>query len=345
MKKYGLLLLVLTLCSCSKRPIDENSAIAVAQKALSLQGPVTAQKLAGGFSGAQLFTVTAGTQKYVARFIGHKPKKAREEEIAKLKIASQAGYGPHIYFADSEQAVIIMEYLDARPISEELSRSEGLYKTLAHLLQKIHRGPPFANTVDIFEFVANQAKQVEAAVKKEPGAGIPLAELTKILGFIQHDLTPHLISTPCHNDLHPRNLIFLGDAFKVIDLDVAAQSDPYFDVATVAVFCCDNPASEQTLFSTYLGRQPTETEIAKLYLMKQVVWIRCALAFLFIGSSKIGLYATLPVPSYTDFLKSEAAQRLETPEEQLSFAKTMINHVLANFESPEFSGAEKVLAE
>ena len=122
---YGLILFALSLCSCgTTQTIDENYAAAVAKKALSLSEPITAKPLEGGFSGAKIFTVTAGSKTYVVRFLTHKSMERRKREIHDLRVASDAGYAPHVFHADSEIGVVIMEYVSQRPITVEMRNSE-----------------------------------------------------------------------------------------------------------------------------------------------------------------------------------------------------------------------------
>jgi tRNA A-37 threonylcarbamoyl transferase component Bud32 len=132
-------------CSCGTPAIDEKYAANLVKKTLSIPDNVTAEKLTGGFSGAPLFVATTETKKYVVRFLKHKPLEERKREIGVLQIASQAEYGPHVYFADADQGVVIMEFLSPQAMPPELWQSEKLYVMLAKFLQKIHRGPKFEN--------------------------------------------------------------------------------------------------------------------------------------------------------------------------------------------------------
>lgn len=349
MKKYGLAFWLCTFCSCGTRVVDEKRAAAVVQKALSLSGPVVAERLAGGYSGASLFVVTAGLKKYVIRFLGHKSKEERQQEITCLKIASEGGDGPHLYFADVEQAVVIMEYLPLRQISDEQRQSKELYIALAQVLQKIHRGSRFPRTINFFDEVQREAKVVKDIAERHPNAGIPLAKLEAIIATLRQVLTSQLTSVPCHNDMNPNNLIFLGNSFRAIDYEDAAQSDPYSDIAAVAVFFCFNPASERILLSTYLEHTPFVQEEAKLYLMKQIVRFNSARNFL--GELERAkeldhFYATAQVPTLEAFLKEKTKLGMvdfNDPETKLTFAKIMINTLITNFESQEFRDAVKAL--
>ena len=185
-------------------------------------------------------------------------------------------------------------------------------------------------------------------IKTKNNSNIPVIKIEEIINITHKALASYTTATtPCHNDIQPNNLIFLGNGFKAVDYETAAQSDPYFDVATIAIFYCFfNPKTEQTLLTTYLAHQPTPQEKARLYLMKQIAWIHYALVFLKISDENINLYSTLEVPSYGEFVLNRAKANkgdFERPENKVKFAKVMINLVIANSESQEFSNALKTL--
>ena len=325
--------------------IDESYVATVTKKALSLSGPITVKILNGGYSGASIFTVSSDSKKYVVRFLEHKTKEARQNEIACLKIASQEGYGPHIYFSDVDQSVVIMDLLFNQDISLQQRQSDCLYIYLAQLLQKIHSGPKFGNYRNIFNDIQGCIKVVKKNLEAQNIDSIPLAKIEKIIDILHDTLLSHLITTPCHNDLHPNNLMFCGDKFKAIDYEYASQEDPYYDIAEIALFYCFNPAHEKILLSTYLERQPSAKEEAKLYFMKQVALIYYAIFFLEINPEQLHKYEKLQVPLDIDFIKEIAEGKLENTTDVLKSAKFLINYIVANFESKKFSNALKILRE
>lgn len=354
----GALVLALGLSSLywfPKKParntiFDEKDAAAVAKQALSLSGPVVAQKLKGGFSGAQLFTVTSGSKKYVVRFLKHPSQKTRQDEIELSNIAAKGGYGPQIYYDDNKQGVIIIEFLPSRFASYQQhlltllkpKQSEQLYVELAQLLQKIHSGPKFPKSKSIFDKTRSRMPRIKSKANDD----VPLTRIENIVSIIHRAIGPHLSPTPSHNDLNPNNLRFLGRKTKAIDFDDAAQQDPYYDLATVAIYYCIFPAYEKILLSAYLKRHPTLQERAKLYLMKQMARINEALNQLSRATEKIGKYEALQVLSWKGLLKnfSEGKVNLEDPNDQLRIAKVLINQVLSNSESQEFHNSVELLS-
>jgi len=329
-------------CACTTQKIDENYARNFVKKTLSLPEPVTAKILTGGFSGASLFTVTANGKKYVVRFFPHKTQKDRQKEIWCLNSASKGGYGPRVYFTDVDQGVIIMEYLQHQKITREQRMSPKLYRDLAHLLQKIHQGPQFAETINIFDRIEEYIQKNKILAQEQQVGTIPLNKLLHILTAIRHACASHMTVAPCHNDLHPSNMIFLGNTIKVIDYETAAQSDPFFDVATVAIYnSFFNAKLEHTLFSTYLEREPTPEETAQLYLMKQAALISYAMSFLKMHPSMLYLYESLQTQPYEEFFNGVGKGKinLEDQDAKVALAKIMIDSAIANSETHEFKDA------
>jgi hypothetical protein len=196
--KFWIVPLLLLLCSCGTHCIDDKYAASVVKNALSISGNVTAQVLKGGLSGAPIFTVVTDSKKYVARFLEHKTKEERQQEISCLKAASEGGYGPHVDFADVDKAVVIIEYLQEQKISREQRQSDELYILLAKLLQKIHRGPKFETTINVFAKEHEHLQAVKEIIKAKKTEGAPIAKLEEILTNLHQALASHLTTAPCH---------------------------------------------------------------------------------------------------------------------------------------------------
>ena len=235
--------------------VDEKYVAKFVRDTLSIPGPVSAQKLAGGATDAQLFRATDGLKEYIVRFKPSTCQKYLEQYAYNSKVASDGGYGPHIYFADPARGIVIIEYLPSK-ISYQDLRADQWVSALARLLQKIHQGKEFKNDrYDVFEIISHDLHANKSKCEKL----VPLAKIEQIVTVIRHAVVPHQTTIPTHNDLHLGNLRCWGNECKAIDYEDAGPGDPYFDVATLAVSPSfySNQAQEKVLFATYLGRQPS----------------------------------------------------------------------------------------
>ena len=337
--------------------VDAKYAAKIAKDTLLLSGVISAQELKGGFSGAKLFTVTSNSKKYVVRFADHQSSEQIQEGIGNLKNASAGGYGPHVYFADSEESVVIMEYLLSKYSSygqhlKELlkpNQPKKLYVELGRFLQKIHRSPKVYRSRNIFEEIRERASKIRCSVN----SAVPLAKIEDVTDIIYEAVLPYLRVAPCHNDLHPGNLMFLENEVKAVDYDDLAMGEPYFDVAAIAMFYCIDPAchpavgfNPRPLLLTYLGREPSLIENAKFYLIKQAALLVCALRTLVVPLDNVYRYAALQAPNFNDCLKdwSEGKIDLSRPDDLVRVAKVFIEEAFSNVKSQEFKDAVYVLS-
>ncbi|MFA5075477.1 MAG: phosphotransferase [Candidatus Babeliales bacterium] len=351
MKKYLIFLFLNIFCSskiynmCDTGEINKSDVIRITQDKLSqigmaLSGEISVKKFEGGASSTTLnFLVSDDQNKYVLR--SFKPNHSDPAtEIANFVIASNEGYGPHIYFAgpsqEDSQKIIIMEYLEWKSATHEQLKSDEflkhVYVMLANLLKKIHTGPDFQKSEsNYFEYLEKNYLQHNNSIAAFKNLNPNIYEkIEKIINDLRQVLlVPNLLFRPCHNDINPGNLIYLGNEFKVIDFGSAAQYDPYFDIAKAAVtvmirlekyYKPDLEAElEKVLLETYLDRQPTEIEKARFYLNKQLIFIE-------FGISDISHISPEIIEQYSDRI-----------------AAAKFNYVLANCESQKFSDAIRLL--
>ena len=236
--------------------------------------------------------------------------------------------------------IVIMEHF--KEVTRHDLQLDETYVALAHLLQKIHHGQVFKSCgYDVFKRIA---RDLNAGTPKY-GKQIPLTKLEQVITVIYQALEPLLIATvPCHNDLHVGNLMFLGNELRAIDYEDASPGDPYYDVATVTAsvqFNC-KPTDEKLLLATYLDRQPTDKEIAKLYLFKIVAWIKWACdALNSLTPETVSQYESIKTPLLADIARKHLEGNIDSskPENSLKTLKAMLNYVFDNFESQEFRDA------
>lgn len=336
----------MSLGGCSTSRIDEDYAISVVKQKLSLSGEFSAQRLSGGASGADLFLVTDGTRKYVIRFMKNKTPYELAREVHNLQVASRGGYGPQVYFADASQRLLIMQYLSGERVTAEDFRSGPSQTALAVLLKKIRGGEPFKSGCP--DFFTKIEEGIDKA-KGQFGSSVPLEPLQGFVAKIYRSLLPYLSFSPCHNDLHPGNLIFVkGEgSWKIyaIDYEDAGQCDPFVDLATVSVLIGSHSSS---LVSAYLGRPPSPEEEAKLYLMEQLVlakWSLDCLGRLSSVGSDMALYASAESIRF-DLLISDLINGkldINNPEVNAQCLKSLLTVFFEHVESEEFNNYSQLL--
>jgi hypothetical protein len=313
---------------------NEKYVAALVQKKMSIPGAVTAHILTGGFSSSRLFVITTTTNKFIAKVLNAEQTNVAEE-IANANIASQEGYGPHVYYSDPLHEIIIMEFLEKQKIDPWEYQNNNLPTALAMFLRKIHNGPSFANSKNIFDYTFHDLQ----TLKNSGHTGLPIDILEQHINHIRSALGP-CTTKPCHNDPSLYNLIWLGDRFKAIDYETAGQSDPYVDLATTAIFFCVTAECEKIFLTAYFGRPPSGQEQERFELMKQLSLINYAIAVLAISSQEPNLdkqYNSLKAPTHQEMLHElyRGNINIKQHEDRLIFAKAMINEVFSNTNTPK----------
>jgi thiamine kinase-like enzyme len=348
--------LLLMFGACNAQLFDENYAALVVKKNISVSGTISAKKLKGGYSGANLFLVSTKAKKYVVRCTNNSQEN-NDIEIYNATVASNVGYGPRIYFSDPSHGIVIMEYLHGEKTtatdfahyaiettSNHFLQSDQFYIKLAHLMQKIHQGPAFKDSgYDVFKSIDVFLK----AYKSKYSPYVSVTGLETIMSTIYQTLSPKLITNvPCHNDLHRANIMITKSRIKVIDFGQAHQGDPFFDIAMVSVAFYIKPIHEKLLLTTYLGRQPNTVEMAKLYLMKQIFLIFFLLHGLaFLPDESLGQYNLTTEYSMSDIAKKTVDGTINSSktEDRLKVVKAQAKQIFDNFKSQEFKDAVEQL--
>ena len=79
---------------------------------------------------------------------------------------------------------------------------------------------------------------------------------------------PEHAPVPCHNDLLPANLIYDGEAMRIVDWEYAGMGNRYFDLGNLSVNNGFNEAGDEWLLECYWGEPCTRRRLATLRLMR-----------------------------------------------------------------------------
>jgi thiamine kinase-like enzyme len=321
----------LSAAECESR---EKLCEKIMKELLKIEESVQIKKMQGGLNGAELFFAHFDDKNYVIRFLAQDTLQERKREILACTIASEEKYGPKVYLADADQGFIVMEHL-----KNELPQEDEILMALANLAKRIHSRLQFPYSRNFFdqitgkidEYLGTQKAQMECIPKDW------LERLTSALQEIRQaaDYYPH--TALCHRDLHKQNLFFSNGCFIAIDYEMAAQDDPFVDLAMITVSYDLNSEQAKFFLASYLGHKPNVQEESKLFLYEQAVRI-------FWGFCLIAL-----VPDGTPELQQSLAKReakiasYRTPDGQLTNAAIRMRHALSNFNSQEYQEALKLL--
>ena len=211
-----------------------------------------------------------------------------------LQAAAQAGLAPRVWYASIEDGISITDFVEAAPFSikEALVRIPGT-------LRQLHAMPPFPKA---FNYVTAH----NGFIWRFRAANLlPRNEIEEI--FTRYEqvcaIYPRLDTdmVSCHSDLKPENILFDGQRVWLLDWQAAFVNDRYFDLAIVANFVVTNDADERTYLGEYFGQPPDEYQMARFFLMRQVLHMFYATVFLLLGSAGRPVNQSESLPSFRDF--------------------------------------------
>ncbi|GAA0722061.1 phosphotransferase [Dactylosporangium roseum] len=234
------------------------------------------QRLDGGLS-HHIFRVEADGQPYVLRVLEPAVSAAGlgippEQEIAN-SIAAAGSVGAQVYAVLEDVPALVLEFLPGRTLSAAEVRRPEVVPALAEACRRLHAGPAFGNTFDIF---AKRAELLDVCARHD----LPLPD-----GYLDRSSTVDALraalgvaplpAVPCHNDLLPENFIATGDGVRVIDYQLSGNNDPAFELGDIAAEADYDPDLVERLADAYFGADRTPALLARVRLFQiasNVTW-------------------------------------------------------------------------
>jgi thiamine kinase-like enzyme len=190
-------------------------------------------------------------------------------------LTASFGLSPQVYFFDSEERVMISEWINIEDRKVNLRDSKSMQKFCA-LLRKLHSmSAPFPKLFSPFRCIREYAR---SAV--ESGAMLPESFEEIVFPKIEEIEAAFLGRTklvPCHLDLYSLNVLDNGIRYYLTDWEYAAMSDPLFDLATTPSADLFSDEEMFQLLDVYLQRPSTRKERRDFYCMRILADARWAL--------------------------------------------------------------------
>jgi thiamine kinase-like enzyme len=341
-----------TASAAVPKTIDSEYIENLIRKIPGVQEPVTAQPLQGGTDPeAQLFLAVSLNKKFVIRFMKCHPLRI-DCQIDCQRIASDAGYGPHVYFADPKLGLIVMAYVEQAQIEKSQFLSLSWHRALGEALSKMHNGPSFDKAYSIcsahgransfFNLMRDDIERLKKVAHFESLA----LRMEKWICPIEQAVSPAMTLVPSHNDLNPSNALYSGSSFTFIDYANSTHDDPFFDLATAIIFNCFDSIQEKALLDAYLKRPLSKKEKAKLFVMKQAVLLCYAARFIKNRPALKGGGLEPMTETLEEIVKKRwLGNDLEKQEWKSKRAHVFLQTAIASLESKEFQEAVASLSQ
>ena len=274
----------------------------------SLRGSATTiTSITGGLSGAGVHRVDADGRSFVL-------KVSRSDEsidswrtrLEILLLAADAGVAPRVIHTDEMRRAVRSEFVAGTPFVasyfDPRTRNAAV-DVLARTLRRVHELPVPAS-------VSSQNPRELLAT-----AWSDLSGTTRIPAFVGVAVRRVLDETPprsgrdtvlSHNDVNPGNLVYDREKLLLVDWDAAARNDPYFDLATIALFFRMDDETCRHLLSAHDGEPVVEIPSVFAYL-RRFIAVLCAV---------VGMGMRL-----SNGHESDESHEMETLESALSLAQ------------------------
>jgi len=222
-------------------------------------------QLTAGLSTALIFRIVVHSKAYLLRIItSNDAVKDPTWWFDCMRTGAEAGIAPKVWYTSVEDKIAITDFIDAKPFPVNEARVK-----LPRLLKKLHTLPGFPNRLNYLDVA-------DIFIKKYRAANVLPEDMTSGL-FTQYqkirDTYPRnpedLVG--CHNDLKPENILFDGDRPWLVDWEAVFINDRYFDLAMVANFVVVTDDDEWEYLKNYFGELPTEYQLARFFLMRQIL--------------------------------------------------------------------------
>ena len=249
----------------------ETQEEALLNRALALpcwKGAGGARFLEGGKTNHNVLVEDCG-RRYVVRFGADIPEHGslRWNELALTSAAAASGIGPGLHF--HAPGTVVLDYIDARPLSRADIDRPGAIPALAALLHRIHRDTMRKVEGPVLSFwIFHILRDYAGFLRRNGSVHAPL-----LPGFLEQaerlaDLVGGGPTVLGHNDLLPGNILWDGSRFWLIDWEYGGFGNPLFDLGGLASNNAFTPDEERALLEAYDGRPADAARFRQYAAMK-----------------------------------------------------------------------------
>ena len=298
-----------------------------------------ARRLTTGLSSALIFRIVVRQRPYLLRVITRTDAMADPtRQFACMKAGAEAGLAPKIWYTSAEDRISITDFVNAKPFpkAEALARMPATIRTL-------HALPAFPRTVNYLQAMDGFISRFQTAKtlpKSETADAFDLyAQARDVYPRNEADMTAS------HNDLKPENVLFDGEKVWLVDWEAGFLNDRYLDLSVVGNFVVTNEAEEKIFLRGYFEGEPTEYQLARFYLMRQILHMSYAAVFLAFGAAGKPADASAKVRDYRDFHDRVWAGEitLDGGEAKIEYARVHLKQALEEMHAPRFEEAMRIV--
>ena len=232
----------------------------------------------GGITTALTLKVRAGGRSYLLRVEGEPSPLRNPYQYESMRIAAETSIAPKILHLDEAARVMVMDFIESRPLQSYPGGLHGLAYALGELLRRLQATPVFPHFVDYPDIVGRLFAHVRRTGLFAPGLLDVHVEHLERVRQNYNEALEGLVSS--HNDAHPGNLLFDGQRLWLVDWESAYRNDPMVDLAILIDSFAFSPELEVVLARAWLARTPDEAFYSRLATVRALTRLYYAGVFL-----------------------------------------------------------------
>ena len=196
----------------------------------------------------------------------------RGNELHNTRAAAETGVSPRVVDVLPEWNVFVLDWIDARTMSNDAFAAPDSPARIATALRRLHAGPRFRDDFDMFRTTERYLQVVD-----DRGIAIPAGYRAHLptLPRIEAALAARpLPSVPCHNDLLADNYLDDGERLWIVDYEYSGNNDPTFELGNTCQELGWDDTRIHELCAAYFG-EASDALLARMRLqmiMSDVGW-------------------------------------------------------------------------
>ena len=245
---------------------QRHTAHAAITAVLGAAALATVRPVTGGVSGALVFLIEAGGRRFLLRMEGPASPLRNPHQYFSMRIAAEAGIAPRLHYLDADDRVVMMDFIEDRPLETYPGGRRGWPGRSARCSRKLQTLPLFPCFVDYPDIVDRLWAHVcRTGLFADGLLDAASQRLVQIRAAYAPRAEKHVSS---HNDVLPRNVLFDGKRLWLVDWENGCRNDPLVDLATALDNFAPSPELEEVLLLAWLGHEPDHLPRNRLALVR-----------------------------------------------------------------------------
>ena len=297
--------------------------------------------LNAGLSSALVYKMVVLGTPYLLKIITRTDAMADPtNEYSCIGYAAAAGIAPKVWYTNVNDRISITDFVDAKPFPISDAKAK-----MPLLLKRLHSLPALPYRVNYLDIVDGFIQKFrDAGILPESVTGDLFTQYARLRRVYPRNVDDWVL---CHNDLKPENILYNGKRPLLVDWEAVFLNDPHFDLSVVANFVVANEEDERAYLAGYLGEEPTDYQLARFFLMRQIAHMAYFTFFMrLVKEAGAAIDPNTAPPDFREFNTRmwQGGVDLNDTDNRLQYARAHMAQLQHNFGLLRFEDSLKIVA-